>query len=160
VLLKSRVPHEAFLFSGALEVLFNFLVRLLVLVPLLVWYDPRWSASFLLAPVGVVSLLLLGTALGLLLAPVGLLYPDVQRGLGVVTGLLFFLTPVLYPPANGLLGSANPVTPLLVTARRWLAGGDVTAAPGFAPVLAAASLGVAVAWVGYRLARPHLIVRL
>ncbi|HEU0077798.1 MAG TPA: hypothetical protein VFQ76_09145, partial [Longimicrobiaceae bacterium] len=98
ILTKSRIPHEAMLLAGVVEVGFNFLVRLAVLVPVLLWFGVRWSPSLLLAPLGVAALLLLGFSIGLLLAPVGLLYQDVSRGLVLATGIWFFLTPVIYPP--------------------------------------------------------------
>ncbi|MBV9773019.1 MAG: ABC transporter permease [Gemmatimonadetes bacterium] len=164
ILTKSRIPHEAFLLAGVLDVLFNFAVRLLVLVPVLAWFGVRPAASMLLAPLGVGALLLLGFALGLLLAPVGLLYPDVPRGLTLATGIWFFLTPVLYPlPVTGgasVLRVANPVSPLLTTARGWLTGGAAAPAPGFVAVVAASLAALAVGWSCYRLARPHLVSRL
>ncbi|MBR8826537.1 MAG: hypothetical protein DSM107014_01300 [Gomphosphaeria aponina SAG 52.96 = DSM 107014] len=52
--------------------------------------------------------------MGLLLAPLGVLYQDVSRGLTMLTGVLF-LTPVVFPvPEQGLfaiLVKLNPVTP-------------------------------------------------
>lgn len=161
ILTRSRIPHEALLLAGAVEVLFNFAVRLLVLAPVALWYGVRAGPGLLLAPLGVASLLLLGFAIGLLLTPVGLLYQDVPRGITLAAGIWFFLTPVIYPPpAAGAAGAPNPVAPLLVTTRRWLTGGPAEPAPGFLPVLAVALLCLGVAWLGYRLARPHLVARL
>src|SRR5687767_6990605 len=94
ILTKSRTPHEAPLLAGLFEVLFNFAVRAVVLLPVYFWFWPVWSPSLLLAPAGVAALLLLGFSLGLLLAPAGLLYRDVARGLSLLLGFWFFLTPV------------------------------------------------------------------
>jgi lipopolysaccharide transport system permease protein len=164
ILGKSRIPHEAFLLAGAIEVLFNFAVRALVLLPVFAWFGGAPAASLLLAPAGVAALLLLGFAAGLLLAPLGLLYADVARALTLATGVLFFLTPVLYPlPAAGpaaVLRVANPVAPLLSTTREWLTGGAPAPAAGFVPVVAASLVALAMGWLCYRLARPHLISRL
>lgn len=164
ILTKSRIPHEAVLGAGVLEVLFNFAVRALVLVPVFLWFSARWSASMLLAPLGVLALLLAGFAVGLFLSPLGMLYADVGRGIGLATGVLFFLTPVLYPiPTHGpasALRVLNPVAPLLSTARGWLTGGAASPAPGFVAVLAASMLMLVLAWLLYRVSRPHLIARL
>lgn len=164
ILTKSRIPHEAILLAGVLEVLFNFAVRLAVLAPVLLWTGVRGGPALLLAPFGVAALLVLGFGIGLLLAPVGLLYQDVPRGLTLAAGIWFFLTPVVYPlPEAGAAsapGVPNPVTPLLVTARGWLTGGPAEPAAGFAPMLALGLLALGVAWLGYRLARPHLVARL
>ncbi|HEX8719446.1 MAG TPA: hypothetical protein VF736_02280 [Pyrinomonadaceae bacterium] len=164
ILTKSRTPHEALLLAGVIEVFFNFAVRAAVLLPVFVWLNPAWGWPVLLAPAGVAALALLGFSLGLLLTPAGLLYRDVQRGLNLFAGFWFFLTPVVYPPPArwpaSLLATLNPVAPLLVTARRWLAGAQAAPARGFAAVVALSLLCFAFGWLCYRLARPHLVARL
>lgn len=164
ILTKTRIPHEAILLAGLFDVLFGFAVRMAVLVPVLAWYRVGVSASLLLVPLGIASLVTLGFALGLLLTPAGMLYTDVSRGLTLVTGLGFFLTPILYPlPLSGpasTLRALNPVTPLLVSTRGWLTGGAAAPADGFAAVLCMAVAALALGWWGYRLARPHLVARL
>ncbi|MDQ3814335.1 MAG: ABC transporter permease [Armatimonadota bacterium] len=164
ILTKSRMPHEALLLAGLVEVLFNFAVRLVVLLPVLIWFKVHWSWTVLLAPFGVMSLLLLGFTIGLLLTPVGLLYQDVSRGLSLLVGFWFFLTPVIYPPPVGrpasLLGTLNPVTPLLMTTRQWLTLGTLAPAPGFILIFGLSLFWLIIAWVCYRLARPHLVARL
>lgn len=164
ILTRSRTPHEALLLAGIYGVLFNFAVRAATLLPVFAWLGVHWSWAMLLAPLGVAALLMLGFAIGLLLAPVGLLYKDVSRGLALVLGFWFFLTPVIYPPpASGLASltaTLNPVSPLLVTTRRWLTSGGPGVEGGVAEVTALALVLFAVAWIGYRLARPHLVARL
>lgn len=164
ILTKTRTPHEAPLLAGLFDVLFNFAVRALVLLPVYLWWGAGWGRSVLLAPFGVAALLLLGFAGGLLLAPAGLLYKDVSRGLSLMLGLWFFLTPVVYsPPTRGaaaLLVTLNPVAPLLVTTRRWLTSGTPAPERGFAQVFALSLLLFVAGWLYYRLARPHLVARL
>jgi len=164
ILTKSRTPHEALLLAGLIEVLFNFAVRLVVLLPVLVWFETPWNLSLLLVPIGVLSLSLLGFTLGLLITPVGLLYRDVSRAVSLVVGFWFFLTPVIYPlpvqwPAS-LLGTLNPVSPLLLTTREWITLGTLPPARGFLPVVAFCLFLLGVGWLQYRLAKPHLVARL
>jgi lipopolysaccharide transport system permease protein len=161
---KVRLPHEAILLSGLGVLLFNFLVRFaILLVALLVFHCPlTWG--LLLAPFGLVILVLLGLSIGLVLAPVGLLYQDISMGLTVIMGFAFFITPIVYPvptkwPAS-LLATVNPVTPALETTRNWIALGPVAPAAGFYVVSAATLLLFVLAWLAYRLATPHLIARL
>jgi lipopolysaccharide transport system permease protein len=163
VVTKVRVPHEAFVFAGLGAILFSLAVRLAVFaVAMLFWHWPvPWSA--LAAPIPIAALLILAGAIGLLLAPMGLLYQDVQRSVEVVCGFAFFVTPIVYPapqtwPAS-LLNSLNPIAPLLETARNWLALGLVTA-PGFFAVSGASLALLAVSWILYRLAVPHIVSRL
>lgn len=164
ILTKSRAPHEAFLLAGLAGVLFNFAVRLAVAAPVLLWLGVPLRASALLAPAGVAALLLLGFSIGLLLTPTGLLYQDVSRGLTLLVGFWFFLTPVIYPATESWAASApamlNPVTPLLVTTRGWLTRGAAAPAPTFLPVVGLSLLCLGAAWLCYRLARPHLVARL
>jgi lipopolysaccharide transport system permease protein len=164
VLTKARLPHEAWLAAGALDVAFNLLVRLGVLAAVLVAAGTPVRGAIVLAPLGVLALGVLGFAIGLALAPVGLLYDDVGEALTVATGLWFFLTPVVYPWPSEIPGDSvialNPVTPVLVTTRAWATG-----APGAEPAqLAAVGAGAAAllvaAWLVYRVARPHLVARL
>jgi len=156
---RSRVPLEALLLAGVLEALLNCAARLLVLAPLLLAYDVRIGSGLLLAPLGIAALMLLGLAFGVFLAPVGLLYEDVSRAVVMVTGLWFFLTPVVYrAPDDGIL-RFNPVTPLLETTRAWLTTSG-PAAGGFVLVSAAAAALLLGGWVLLRLARPHVVERL
>lgn len=164
ILIRSRIPHEAFLLAGVIDVVFSFGVRMLILAPVLAWFSVAPTASLLLAPLGVAALLVLGLATGLSLAPLGLLYPDVAKGITLASGILFFLTPILYPlppagPASAL-GLLNPVAPLLTTTRQWLTGGSAQPAQGAVPVAVAGALVLAAAWLVYRLARPHLVARM
>jgi lipopolysaccharide transport system permease protein len=161
---KTRMPHEALLLAGLIEVLFNFAVRLLITLPVLIWYRSPWNWTFLFVPFGVLLLLLAGLTIGLLLTPVGLLYRDVSRGLAIVVSFWFFLTPVIYPqplqwPAS-LLVTLNPVTPLLITTRDWLIWGNIVPAPGFTIVAGLSLAGLAIGWLFYKLATPHIIARL
>lgn len=151
--------------AGVAESIWNLLIRLLLLVPvlLLVVKVPP-SVSMLWAPVGIAGLMLLGTAAGLLLTPAGMLYTDVSRGIGFIATFGMLLTPVLYPPPTGgvlgVIAAWNPVTPLIVTARDWLTGQPATMVPEFWMVTAASAVLFFVAWFFYRLTMPILIERL
>jgi lipopolysaccharide transport system permease protein len=155
---RSRVPHEALILAGVLEVLLNCAVRLLVLAPVLVAFHVPVHATLLLVPIGVAALTLLGLTLGLLATPAGMLYDDVGRAITLVTGFWFFLTPVVYAtPSLGIL-RLNPVTPLLDATRAWLISGPM--AGGFALVAGMTLPALLVAWLFQRVARPHVVARL
>jgi lipopolysaccharide transport system permease protein len=155
---RSRVPHEALIGAGLLEIGLNFLIRLAVLAAVLFLFRVDVAPSALLFPAGGLAIAMLGLAFGLLLTPAGLLYDDVSRGIALVTTFGLFLTPILYPlPASGPF-RLNPVTPLLETSRNWLLHGGLGA--GFVAVVLAGLAALAFAWLVYRLARPHLVARL
>ncbi len=154
---RSRVPHEALIAAGVLETLFNGAVRLIVLVPVLFYFDMPLRASIALLPIGIAALVLFGLALGVAAAPLGLLYDDVGRGIALVTGLWFFLTPILYPARGAMYW--NPLTPLIDVTRGWLIGGG-SADSRFMLVFALTIPFLLVAWLFLRLARPHVVARL
>jgi lipopolysaccharide transport system permease protein len=103
VLTKARVPHETWIAAGALDAGVSFFIRLGMLAVAMALAGTSGGWDLLLAPLGALTLMVLGPAIGLALTPVGLLYPDVERGLSIVIGLSFFLTPVIYPPPGTFL---------------------------------------------------------
>jgi lipopolysaccharide transport system permease protein len=156
--LRSRVPHEAIIASGMIEVLVNAAVRLIILVAAVALYALHPHAAMLWVPLGIAALALLGLALGLLLAPLGMLFEDIGWGIGIVTTFAFFVTPVLYPlPSTGLL-RLNPVSPLIDATRDALSGHGPSA--GSVIVTIGAMLLGLIAWLLYRVARPHVFARL
>jgi lipopolysaccharide transport system permease protein len=155
---RSRVPHEALVLAGIFELLLNAAIRLAVLAAALVAFGVPFTPAVLLVPVGLAALAVLGLALGMLLAPVGLLYDDVGRGLALLLSFGFFLTPVVYPIPQDSVLRFNPLAPMLETVRNWLIGGS--AAPGFYAVAAIGAALLIVSWLLYRLARPHFVARL
>jgi len=164
MLAKLNFPREALIVSGIYQTLFNAGIKLaLVLVAIAVLgVLPGWRA--LLIPLGVMSLILVGTAVGVLITPVGLLYTDVGKAVPLLMQFLMYVTPVVFPmPKEGwaaTLFAVNPLTPVLVTARDWLTGQTPEFLGYFLLVnLATVSLLLAV-WIVYRLAMPILIERM
>lgn len=163
LLARLNFPREAVPLATLVEVLFNFAVKLVLVVAVFVWYrlPVPWTAG--LALPAVLHLALLGTAIGMLVAPLGALYGDVARTLAVVLGLWLFLTPVVYPiPESGLMAalvSLNPVTPLLVSTRDLAVVGELTMPGGFALAVVGTWLGTGLAWLVYRLSMPYVVER-
>lgn len=164
MLAKLNFPREALIVSGIFQTLFNAGIKLaLVLIAIAVLgVVPGWGA--LLIPLGVMSLILAGTAVGVLITPIGLLYSDVGKAVPLLMQFLMYVTPVVFPmPKEGwaaTLFAANPLTPVLVTARDWLTGQTPESLGYFLLVnLATVSLLLAV-WIVYRLAMPILIERM
>ena len=95
LLTKINFPREALILSGIWKTLFNAGIKLIVLVPVVLWLGVVPSWSILLFPIGVFSLVLMGTAIGCLLSPVSLLYADVSRATALLLQLAMYLTPVV-----------------------------------------------------------------
>lgn len=164
LLTKINFPKEAIIMAGLGEVLFNSAIRMLLLLVVFLWFRIAVPATILLAPIGILALLTLGATLGLLLAPLGMLYPDIQRGINIMIPLWFFITPVVYSPPTTwpavLIAKLNPVSPLLITTRELLTTGTLSQAGYFLLMVCLMPLLLISSWVFYRLAMPHLIVRM
>jgi lipopolysaccharide transport system permease protein len=155
---RTKVPVEAVVLAGVLEVLATSVFRLLIVIPVLTLLGVDLRVTMMLAPIGLVVAVMLGVAIGLALTPLGLLLDDIGRGLAIVTGVWFLLTPIVYAHAHGGVVRWNPATPVVVVTRSWLTGEPSSST--LVPVAAGSLVAVAVAWLLMRLARPHVVSRL
>ncbi len=164
MLSKLNFPREALIVSGIYQTLFNAAIKVaLILAALIVMgINPGWN--LLLLPIGVASLVLVGTTLGMLITPVGMLYGDIGRALPLLMQFFMYVTPVVFPmPKEGwaaTLFNLNPLTPLILTSRDWLTGQDPNMLNYFMAVNALAAICLLVFWAVYRLAMPILIERM
>jgi len=163
MLARVNFPREAIILAKVGEVFFNFAIKLVLIVALFIWFQIPTHWTVVLAPVALIHLIMLGTFIGTLLAPLGVLYQDVSKGLTIITGFWLFLTPVIYPvPNEGIFGSLvklNPVTPLLVTTRELATTGVVSDAHQFWVVSVMTIFGLLLTWIGFRIAMPYVIER-
>jgi lipopolysaccharide transport system permease protein len=163
MLARVNFPREALILAKVGEVFFNFGIKLILIVGLFIWFRVPVGWSAILAIVPLIHLVLLGTFIGILLAPFGVLYQDVSKGLTMLTGFWLFLTPVIYPVPTegtfGLLVKLNPVTPLLVTTRELATTGIVSQPLAFWLVSAITLISLLVTWVAFRLAMPFVVER-
>lgn len=164
MLVKINFPHEALILAGLGEVIFNFMIRLFLLIGIFIYYKLPLPDTVVLFPAGVLSLISMGMMIGLLLTPLSVLYNDIGRGIQIVTQAWFFLTPVIYPVPNSLLASTliklNPVTPILVSTRDWITTGNSLFLTEFVINSTLTVLLLFTGWLLYRLAMPHLISRI
>lgn len=165
MLTKINFPREALVLAGVGEVVFNFAIRLMVLIPLLIVFQVPVAPTLLAAfPAALAALILLGVAIGVLLIPVSMLYQDIEKGIPLVLPFVMILSGAVIPiPGTGagrLLATWNPVVPLLETARAALTGQPLDHLPAALCVTAAALVFLFIGWALYRLAMPHLIERM
>lgn len=164
MLARINFPREALIIAKLGEVFFNFGIKLILIIGLFIWFKIPVTLSAIVAPVALIHMILLGTFIGVLLAPVGALYQDFSMGITLATSFWLFLTPVVYPvPSEGLFGSIvklNPVTPLLVTTRELATTGTMSNPQGFWIASLIAIVGLLIAWIIYRLAIPYVVERI
>ena len=163
MLARVNFPREAIILAKVGEVFFNFGIKLILIVGLFIWFRIPVSWTVILAPVALIHLIMLGTLIGTLLSPLGVLYQDVSKGLSILTGFWLFLTPVVYPvPNEGLfsvLVKLNPATPLLVTARELATAEAISEPVGFWIVSILTFVGLLLTWIAFRLSIPYVIER-
>jgi lipopolysaccharide transport system permease protein len=160
---RVNFPREALILGALYEVLIHAGIRVVMLVFVLSWLGREIGATFLFAPLAIFALIGFGLVVGLLLAPIGLLYGDVERGMNLVMVFWFLMTPVVYPPPTGwpgsLLNQMNPVSPLVVTARELAFGIPLTQPNPFFVVTSFVIATLLIGWLLFRLALPHLVER-
>jgi lipopolysaccharide transport system permease protein len=164
MLAKINFPRESILLGGLYMVIFNFLIRLLLVAAVLIWWRISPSPTLLFFPVAMASMLMAGTAIGLAITPLAGLYGDVTRAVPMVAQFWMLLTPVVYPARSGglagVLATWNPISPVITCARESLTGAPLTHLPAFAVVTACALIATFIGTVGFRVAMPHLIARM
>jgi lipopolysaccharide transport system permease protein len=160
---RVNFPREALILGALCEVLIHAGIRVGVLLLVLLGLGRGISATFLFAPLAIFVLIGLGLVVGLVLAPIGLLYGDVERGMNLAMLFWFMMTPVVYPPPTdwpaSLLNQINPVAPLLVTARELVFGTGLTHLVPFLVVSICMIPTLLVGSLLLRLALPHLVER-
>lgn len=162
---KLSFPREALLTVGFCEVVFNLLIRLLLLIPAFLWFGVELQWTLVLAPLAILGLVLWGIALGLLIMPLGSLYQDVGRFTAMAIPFWMIVTPIIYVPwtdfPGNLLNWVNPAAPLLIMARDMLLVGSSSAhLPLGWMFLCIMVPAVLIGLIVYRISLPVLIERM
>lgn len=164
MLAKLNFPREGILLSAIYQVFFNAGIKLTLMFLALLVLGVRPGWELLLFPFAVISLVMVGTVVGLLMTPVGMLYTDISRAVPLLMNFVMYLTPVVFPmPKEGWVATLfelNPLTPLILTARDWLTGYSPEYLGYFLIVNLVATLLFLISWGAYRLAMPILIERM
>ncbi len=164
MLSKINFSREALIMGGLIETLFNSSIKIgiLLIAISLFGFLPSWQ--LLLFPFGMLTILIAGTALGMLITPIGLLYSDVGKAIPILMQFLMYLTPVVFPlPKAGIAATLfhlNPLTPLIMTTRGWLTGTGTEMLLPFIWISAGFLVLLFVVWMLYKLAMPILIERM
>lgn len=93
---KVYFPREILVLSEVLSQLVNFLIALLVLVPILLLFHIAFTPWILLLPVMIVIQFIFTLGVAFIVATANVFYRDVQMIMEVVLLAGFFLTPVFY----------------------------------------------------------------
>ena len=164
MLSKINFPREALVLAGIYKTLVNAMIKVPLLIAAMLYMGvyPNWE--IVLFPLGLLSLVLVGTTVGLMLTPIGMLYTDIGKSIPLIMQFLMYLSPVVFAmPKDGLIAELfriNPLTPIILTARDWLTGMSPEFIGYFCVVNAIALILLLMSWVVFRLAMPILIERM
>lgn len=164
MLTKLNFPREALIISGIYKTLFNALIKVGLVVLAISFFGIYPSFSLFWLPVGLLSLIIVGTSIGLLITPLGILYTDVGKAIPMFMQFLMYITPVVFAmPEGGIAGlifKLNPFSYLILTTRNWITGTEPGFITEFILVNIVFMFVLVVVMVIYRLAMPILIERM
>lgn len=116
---KLPVPEQVFVAQGvtasSLTLVIGFSIYILIAIPL----GLRPSVYWLLLPIPIALLQIIGFGLGMIVATLNVFFTDVAQLLGVLLQILFWLTPIVYvvhqvPAALRPVLALNPATPAVM----------------------------------------------
>ncbi|WP_051238702.1 ABC transporter permease [Gaetbulibacter saemankumensis] len=126
IMSKINFPKEALIISGVYKLLFDSSLKILLLLVFVFVYGIGFQWSMLLFPLAILGLILFGVTIGLFITPLGMLYNDVAKMIGMGLKLVMYITPVVYAiPKTGMMHaimSYNPLTALILTTRDTVLG--------------------------------------
>ena len=164
MVVKINFPKEALVISALAQAVFEFIIRLALVIAVFWYYGVTPSRACLLFPLVLVPLVLLTLGLGFLFS---LLHAVVRDTLNVVTlalTFLLFLTPVLYPASEeGLFAQFNfynPLAALITGARDLVLTGHMDSPLRYAAAALISLLVFFGAWRIFHLVEPKMAERI
>lgn len=164
VVMKLKVAPEAFLIASLGRVFFDLSVRVVFIIPILLFFGVSLSIESLLFVPVLIALCWVGLSIGIFFVPLGALFQDVGQALSMLVPFAMYLTPVVYPtPEHGFAGELmkyNPIAPFIEAGRDWLTLG---AADNSFQLLLFMICSIVLSVVGFlilRIVRPRLIERM
>ncbi|WP_322971824.1 ABC transporter permease [Faecalibacter sp. LW9] len=145
IISKINFPKEALIVSGYYKFLFNLILKIGIAIVFIFIFGAIPNVSIVFFPLLLFIISLFGSAIGVILAPIGLLYTDISRMITMGTQFLMYVTPVVYMvPKLGwsnFIFKINPLTYLINDTRNSLIGLPVESI-GYSLIIGAFSLVV------------------
>ncbi|UCC94471.1 MAG: ABC transporter permease [Candidatus Omnitrophota bacterium] len=163
MVVKINFAKESLVIASLAQALFDFLVRigLLVVVFVILRVVPAWTT--LLVPFALIPLLLFTLGLGLILSLLTALMRDIPHIVTLLTTFLLFLTPVLYPVPQGklfaILNRYNPLSTLIIEIRNLVIVGRITEPLRFMIISLFCLFLFLVCWRIFHLVEPRMAER-
>jgi ABC-2 type transport system permease protein len=110
------IPREIYPLANVGEKFVEFLLSIPVVIVVALLYRAKPTHFLALYPVAVLMELVLATGVAFLIAALNTILRDIQRGIGVILRMIFYLSPVLYPVrqiGNGITRTIFECNPLV-----------------------------------------------
>lgn len=163
-LTKINFPREVLVLSTLGQTIFEFLIRVPLLLVIFIWVDFTPKLTILLVPFVLIPLLLLVMGVGFCVALFNAVIRDISSMLGIVMSLGIFVTPVIYPPPTSwpmsfLINYANPVSGFVTATRDLATVGFLTDPMSYFSSVIIGTLLFLVGWRLFHLVEPKVAER-
>ena len=164
IISKINFNREAMLLAGFLEILVDFLIRLLLLVGICIWFGTEINHLFGIFVLSMIASLIFSYAIGCLLLPIGGLYLDISKGLNLLLTVIFFITPIIYPMTPDQIAQSslrlNPFTYIVEFNRSLITSGEFVFTYTYLSLCVVGLLLMGFSLLIIRISLPHIIGRI
>jgi len=165
LLTKINFPKEVLVISALGQTLFEFIVRIPLLILIFLWVGFVPQFSIVLIPVIIIPLLFLVLGLGMIMAMVNAVVRDIGSMLFIVLSVGMFASPVIYPPPTTWpltfwIDYANPVSGFLIAAQDLAAKGHITDPAGYFSAVMFSLIILFVGWRIFHIVEPKIAERI
>lgn len=161
---KINFPKEAILMTGFYKVMFNTLIKLVIIGLALIAFQINPGLQIIFGLGMVLFLMFLGHAIGVLITPIGMLYKDVGRAIPMVLSFAMYATPVVYQemknPFLSKLVNINPLTPIINSTRNLLTGYGWDQPMYLIGIFFVSIVIGLIGWIFYRVSIPIIVERM
>ena len=153
MLTKINFPREVLIFSAVGQTIFEFLIRVPILLIIFAWVGFTPNITIFLIPLSLLPLLFLVIGIGFFVALFNAVARDISSALGIIMNLGMFITPVIYPPPTSwplsfLVNTVNPVSGFVTAARDLTTVGSMTDPVSY---ISSVIISIFIFFIGWRL---------
>ena len=156
---KINFPREVLIFSKLGNIIFEFLVRVPLLLIVFFWTGFTPKLTIFLVPFALIPLLIMVLGIGFFVSLLNAVLRDIASFLMIVMTLGMFATPVVYPPPvlwpmSFLINYVNPVSGLITGARDLVSFGYFTDPVAYISSTILSVLIFLIGWRAFHLVEP------
>lgn len=165
LVMQVNFPHEALFFKTTAEHLARFLIAFVLNIAVLLAFKVIPSWGVIIFPLVALPLFFLGSAIGLVASMINVVAVDISRVIGMVMGLLMFVTPVIYSDQVDneflqMLIKWNPLTYLVCSCRDIVIYGRLYSPMGYSICAVIAFILFMISWRLFYVSEHKLIERM